>query len=163
MCDKHLWPKLIVIKTFVLKKLRYKILIQICGKNICVKNPKKNTKNQNKKHKKIEKKISQKSKKKSLTHYPIIALLRGSHGLSARRALRTLSSRPEGPKAGPKGRSLEVGARRAPRLLVIKYCDTAKRAPSAANNISINAVYLEQNHATSTLRRFTKPRPTSGI
>ena len=38
--------------------------------------------------------------------------MRGSHGLSARR---TLSSRPEGPKAGPKGRSLEVGARMAPR------------------------------------------------
>ena len=41
-------------------------------------------------------------------------------GLSARRAWRTLSSRPKGPKAGPKCRSLEVGARRAPRLLV-KY------------------------------------------
>ena len=33
---------------------------------------------------------------------------RGSHGLSARRAWRTKSSRPEGPKAGPKGRQLEV-------------------------------------------------------
>ena len=43
--------------------------------------------------------------------------MRGSHGLSARRAQRTMSSRPEGPKAGPKGRNLEVGARRAPRLL----------------------------------------------
>ena len=31
------------------------------------------------------------------------------------------SSRPEGPKAGPKGRNLEVGARRAPRLLVSLY------------------------------------------
>ena len=51
-------------------------------------------------------------------HYPIIAPLRGSHGLSARRARRTKSARPEGPKAGPKGRKLEVGARRAPRLLV---------------------------------------------
>ena len=51
-------------------------------------------------------------------HYPIIALMHGSHGLSARRAWRTLSSSPEGPKAGPKSRSLEVGARRAPRLLV---------------------------------------------
>ena len=40
-------------------------------------------------------------------------------GLSARRARRTKSSRPEGPKAGPKGRYLEVGARRAPRLLVL--------------------------------------------
>ena len=39
-------------------------------------------------------------------------------GLSARRARRTKSSRPEGPKAGPKSRKLEVGARRAPRLLV---------------------------------------------
>ena len=47
----------------------------------------------------------------------IIAPLRGSHGLSARRARRTKSSRPEGPKAGPKGRNLEVGAQRAPRLL----------------------------------------------
>ena len=44
--------------------------------------------------------------------------LRGSHGLSARRARRTKSSRPGGPKADPKGRNLEVGARRAPRLLV---------------------------------------------
>ena len=40
-------------------------------------------------------------------------VLRGSHGLSARRARRTKSSRPEGPKAGPKGHRLEVGARRA--------------------------------------------------
>ena len=54
-------------------------------------------------------------------NYPIIALLRGSHGLSARRARRTKSSRPEGPKAGPKGRQLEVGARRAPRPLVASY------------------------------------------
>ena len=45
--------------------------------------------------------------------------LRGSHGLSARRARRTKSSRPEGPKAGPKGRKLEVGPRRGPRLLVL--------------------------------------------
>ena len=37
----------------------------------------------------------------------------GSHGLSARRARRTKSRRPEGPKGGPKGRRLEVGARRA--------------------------------------------------
>ena len=50
--------------------------------------------------------------------YPIIAPSRGSHGLCARRARRTKSSRPEGPKAGPKGHKLEVGARRAPRLLV---------------------------------------------
>merc|ERR1719510_643352 len=47
---------------------------------------------------------------------------RGSHGLSARRARRTKSSRPEGPKAGPKGRKLEVGARRAPRLLFLYIC-----------------------------------------
>ena len=33
-----------------------------------------------------------------------------------------LSSRTEGPKAGPKGRNLEVGAWRAPRLLVNTYC-----------------------------------------
>ena len=63
--------------------------------------------------------LKMKFKKKSLTHYPIIALLRGSHGLSPRRAWRTLSSRPEGPKAGPRGRNLEVGARRAPRLLLL--------------------------------------------
>ena len=47
-----------------------------------------------------------------------MAKSRGSHGLSAWRARRMKSSRPEGPKAGPKGRKLEVGARRAPRLLV---------------------------------------------
>ena len=45
--------------------------------------------------------------------------MRGSHGLSARRAWRTKSSRPEGPRAGPKGRQLEVGPRRGPRLLVL--------------------------------------------
>ena len=31
------------------------------------------------------------------------SVLRGSHGLSARRAQRTKSSRPDGPKSGPKG------------------------------------------------------------
>ena len=36
----------------------------------------------------------------------------GSHGLSARRARRTKSR-------GPKGLQLEVGARKAPRLLVL--------------------------------------------
>ena len=46
------------------------------------------------------------------------ATVRGSHGLSARRARRTKSRRPEGPKGGPKGHRLEVGARRAPKLLV---------------------------------------------
>ena len=40
----------------------------------------------------------------SLTRYPIILPLCGSDGLSARR---TMSSRP---KAGPKGRQLEVGS-----------------------------------------------------
>ena len=40
---------------------------------------------------------------------------RGSHGLSARRARRTKSR-------GPKGLQLEVGARRAPKLLVYTYC-----------------------------------------
>ena len=44
-------------------------------------------------------------------HYAIIALMHGSHGLSARRARRKKSR-------GPKGLQLEVGARRAPRLLV---------------------------------------------
>ena len=70
-----------------------------------------------------KKKSNKKLKKntQSLTHYSIIALMRGSHGLSARRARRTKSNRPEGPKAGPKGRSLEVRARRAPRLLVDRY------------------------------------------
>ena len=41
------------------------------------------------------------------------AELRGSHGLSARRARRTTSSRPD----RPKGRQLDVRARRASRLL----------------------------------------------
>ena len=41
-----------------------------------------------------------------------VRCLRGSHGLSARRARRTKSR-------GPKGPQLEVGARRAPRLLVL--------------------------------------------
>ena len=45
--------------------------------------------------------------------------LHGSHSLSARRARRTKSSRPEGPKANPKGHQLEDGARRAPKLLVL--------------------------------------------
>ena len=49
------------------------------------------------------------------------ASLRGSHGLSARRVQRIKSSRPEGPKAGPKGCQLEVGAQMAPRLLVYTY------------------------------------------
>ena len=44
----------------------------------------------------------------------VLVTLRGSHGLSARRARRTNSR-------GPKGLQLEVGARRAPRLLVFKY------------------------------------------
>ena len=38
------------------------------------------------------------------------ATVRGSHSLSARRVRWTKSSRPEGPKGGPKGRRLEVGA-----------------------------------------------------
>ena len=50
------------------------------------------------------------------------ATVRGSHGLSARRARRTKSRRPEGPKGGPKGHRLEVGARRAPKLLVPDIC-----------------------------------------
>ena len=41
--------------------------------------------------------------------------MRGSLGLSGRRARRTKSSRPE---AGPKGGNLKVGAWRGPRLLV---------------------------------------------
>ena len=43
----------------------------------------------------------------------------GSQGLSAQRALRTKSSRPEGSKGCPKGRRLKVGAQRAPKLLLI--------------------------------------------
>ena len=50
-------------------------------------------------------------------------------GLSARRARRTKSSRPEGPKAGPKGRYLEVGARRAPRLLLRYISDQNVQQP----------------------------------
>ena len=50
-----------------------------------------------------------------LTHVMVLACvmssLRGSHGLSARKG-RRMKSR------GPKGLQLEVGARRAPRLLV---------------------------------------------
>ena len=52
--------------------------------------------------------------------------MRGSHGLSARRARRTKSRMPEGQKAGPKGRQLEVGAQRAPRLLVPLYSPKKK-------------------------------------
>ena len=40
----------------------------------------------------------------------------------ARRAWRTKSSRPEGSKAGPKSRYLEVGPGGAPRLLVCDFC-----------------------------------------
>ena len=54
------------------------------------------------------------------------ASVRGSHALNARRARRTKLrcpkdkvKVPEGQKAGPKGRQLEVGAQRAPRLLVL--------------------------------------------
>ena len=50
-------------------------------------------------------------------HYPMTASLHGSHGLSARRARRTKSR-------GPKGLQLEVGARRAPRLLVAHNTST---------------------------------------
>ena len=68
------------------------------------------------------------------------ALLRGSHSLSARRVWRTLSSKPEGPKAGPKDCNLEVEARRASRPLVMyiimtfphkicKYANYAEYAP----------------------------------
>ena len=45
----------------------------------------------------------------------VMSLLQGSHGLSARRAQRTKSR-------GPKGLQLEVGARRAPRLVAYIYC-----------------------------------------
>ena len=45
----------------------------------------------------------------------VMSCWRGSHGLSARRARRTKSR-------GPKGLQLEVGAQRAPRLLVIHIC-----------------------------------------
>ena len=54
-------------------------------------------------------KILKKKTKKtnSPMHYPIIALMHGSHGLSARRAWRTLSSRPEGPQ--PRSRAPAEG------------------------------------------------------
>ena len=68
----------------------------------------------NEKMEKNEKRKKILSQKKSPMHYAIIALMHGSHGLSARRAWRTKSR-------GPKGRQLEVGARRAPRLLVLIY------------------------------------------
>ena len=42
--------------------------------------------------------------------------------MSARMAWRTKSSKPEGPKASQKGHKLEVGAQRAPRLLVPHIC-----------------------------------------
>ena len=45
--------------------------------------------------------------------------MRGPQGLSARRAWGTKSSRTKESKAVPKGPQLEVGARRAPRLLYI--------------------------------------------
>ena len=65
----------------------------------------------------------------SLTHYPIITPLRGSHGLRARRAWRTLSSRPEGPQPrswAPRG---------APRLLVKKILKQEARA--STGNVQI--------------------------
>ena len=37
------------------------------------------------------------------------------------------SSRPEGPKAGPKGRQLEVGPRRGPRLLVLNIAQLSNK------------------------------------
>ena len=78
-------------------------------------------------------------------HYPIIAVMRGSHGLSARRAWRTLSSRPEGPKAGPKDRSLEVGARRAPRLLVNTYLNRLSDATGGSNKKKIFSLHKIPN------------------
>ena len=67
-------------------------------------------------------------------HYPIIALMRGSHGLSARRAWRTLSSRPEGPQSraeGPQPRSRGPESPKTsiinnfPSLLYLKICTLA--------------------------------------
>ena len=77
--------------------------------------------------------------------------MRGSHGLSARMARRTKSSRPEGPKAGPKGRRLEVGARRAPRLLVYNIymdsfcCNVGCMHPKHRFNITINLQSTRKN------------------
>ena len=56
-------------------------------------------------------------------HYPMTTSLRGSHGLSARRARRTKSR-------GPEGLQLEVGARRAPKLLVYIYLSMSYMASS---------------------------------
>ena len=67
-------------------------------KNLNKKSQKKSKQKSQKKIKKNLKKINNK-KTQSLMHYYIIALMRGSHGLSARRARRTKSRRPEGPKA----------------------------------------------------------------
>ena len=49
--------------------------------------------------------LSRKTHLSRFTRYSIIALMLGSHGLSARRVRRTKSSRPEGPQ--PRGRGLE--------------------------------------------------------
>ena len=54
-------------------------------------------------------------------HSPMTTSLCGSRGLSARRARRTKSR-------GPKGLQIEVGARRAPRLLVLLYVLYYKRS-----------------------------------
>ena len=75
--------------------------------------------------------------------------MRGSHGLSARRARRTKSSRPEGPKAGPKGRQLEVGAQRAPRLLVYSIF-YVWGAPSTFLRLVLETFLIEQTHVSGT-------------
>ena len=63
-----------------------------------------------------------------------------SHGLSARRARRTKSR-------GPKGLQLEVGARRAPRLLVAKYNPNWNQwlpVEETDNGLRLNGVYQSQ-------------------
>ena len=72
--------------------------------------------------------------------------------MSARRVQRTKSSRPEGLKAGPKGRKLEVRARRAPRLLVEIYYHKTHIKQTHGNlfvtqsRVNIKAVMLHIRH-----------------
>ena len=58
--------------------------------------------------------------------------LRGSHGLSARRARRTKSR-------GPKGLQLEVGARRAPKLLVENIVENYHNVDIVENGMTVVA------------------------
>ena len=72
--------------------------------------------------------------------------MRGSHGLSARRARRTKSR-------GPKGLQLEVGARRAPRLLVHSYL--FKLSKTFINQTISILIYLKLEGAELTVSLST--------